>query len=59
MLYREDREPITDQGGKGGWKKEGYSPEKVNGRNDPGDNKADDQQREDYAPPIVATLPVR
>lgn len=37
----------------------GYSPEEVNGRDDPGDNEADDQKREDYASPVVATLRVR
>lgn len=40
-------------------KGEGYSPEEVNGRDDPCDNEADDQKREDYASPVVATLRVR
>lgn len=35
------------------------SPEEIDRRDDASDNEADHQQRENYAPPVVAAIRVR
>lgn len=48
MLPRSHVPPITEK------QVSSYSPKQVNGSDDTGDDKADDQQREYDAPPVVA-----